>query len=323
MCRTPSQKDAVPIGAKNNHMKHTFYSNGKLLITGEYLVLDGAKAFALPTKFGQNLIVEKGSNQFIHWKSYDSDNSLWFEESISFFDITKPEKTEIETVKTTLISILHEAYLLKPDFITQSEGYNITTTLTFPKKWGLGTSSTLINNIAQWLQIDAFVLLKNSFGGSGYDIACAQNNSPILFSLEQGKPIVEKVIFKPEFAENLYFVYLNKKQSSKVAIASYYNNKNNHLAQNIALNDAITQAVIHATTLKSFAIAIEKHEVALSNILEMKTVKEALFPDFNGIVKSLGAWGGDFVLVVSKENPKEYFIAKGYETIIPYDQMIV
>ena len=46
-----------------NTMKKEFYSNGKLLITGEYLVLDGAKAFALPTKFGQNLIVEKGNNQ--------------------------------------------------------------------------------------------------------------------------------------------------------------------------------------------------------------------------------------------------------------------
>ena len=27
-----------------------FYSHGKLLITGEYAVLDGAKAIALPTK---------------------------------------------------------------------------------------------------------------------------------------------------------------------------------------------------------------------------------------------------------------------------------
>ena len=36
-------------------MKKTFYSNGKLLITGEYVVLDGAKALALPTKYGQNL----------------------------------------------------------------------------------------------------------------------------------------------------------------------------------------------------------------------------------------------------------------------------
>ena len=42
-------------------MKTTYYSNGKLLITGEYLVLDGAEALALPTKFGQNLIIENAS----------------------------------------------------------------------------------------------------------------------------------------------------------------------------------------------------------------------------------------------------------------------
>jgi hypothetical protein len=53
---------------------------------------------------------------------------------------------------------LHEAYKLNPDFITNSNGYNITTELG-SKSWGLGTSSTLINN-TQWLQIDAFTLLK-------------------------------------------------------------------------------------------------------------------------------------------------------------------
>jgi hypothetical protein len=87
-------------------------------------------------------------------------------------------------------------------------GYNITT-LNFPKKWGLGTSSTLINNIAQWLQIDAFTLL-NSFGGSGYDIACAQYL--ILYHLK-GKPIVDKVSIQVQ--ENIYFVYLNKNKVAK------------------------------------------------------------------------------------------------------------
>lgn len=304
-------------------MKQTFYSNGKLLITGEYLVLDGAKAFALPTKFGQNLIIEKGNNQEIHWESYDVDHSIWFKEILTFSEITNPLQPETESVKNTLLAILHEAYLLNPKFINESEGYLITTELGFPKNWGLGTSSTLINNIAQWLQIDAFILLKNSFGGSGYDIACAQNNTPVLYAIVEDKPIVEKVIFNPDFAENLYFVYLNKKQSSKVAIASYYNNKNNHLEKNINTNNTITQAVIEATTLKSFAAAIEKHEIAMSNILEMKTVKEALFPDFKGVLKSLGAWGGDFILAISKENPKDYFASKGYETIIPYSEMIL
>jgi mevalonate kinase len=304
-------------------MKQTFYSNGKLLITGEYLVLDGAKAFALPTKLGQNLIIEKGSNKEIIWKSYDADKSIWFEDSISFSDISNDRNSESESVKYTLIAILHEAFLLNPDFITNSEGYTITTELGFPKSWGLGTSSTLINNIAQWLQIDAFTLLKNSFGGSGYDIACAQNNTPILYHLEQGKPIVEKVAFSPLFTENIYFIYLNKKQSSKNAIASYNINKKNNLDRTIVLNDKITFEVLKATTVKSFALAIEKHEAEMSIILEMQTVKESLFPDFNGAIKSLGAWGGDFVMAIASENPSEYFASKGYGTIIPYDEMIL
>jgi mevalonate kinase len=228
-----------------------------------------------------------------------------------------------ESIKNTLIEILHQSYLLNPQFIQNSEGYLITTQLTFPRNWGLGTSSTLINNLAQWLQIDAFVLLNNSFGGSGYDIACAQNDSPILYHLDNGKPIVEKVTFEPEFAKNLYFVYLDKKQSSKAAIASYYNNKNKDLADDIVENNKITQEVLKAKTLREFASALEEHEAEMSNILEMKTAKESLFPDFDGVIKSLGAWGGDFVLAIAKENPSDYFKERGFQTIISYKDMIL
>jgi mevalonate kinase len=305
-------------------MKKEFYSNGKLLITGEYLVLDGAKALALPTKFGQNLIVEKGNNKEIKWVSYDADGSIWLELQFSFDAIlNNNEVLETESVKNTLIEILHQAYLLNPDFIDNSEGCQITTQLSFPRNWGLGTSSTLINNIAQWLEIDAFVLLNNSFGGSGYDIACAQNACPILYHLENGKPIVEKVTFDPEFTENLFFVYLDKKQSSKAAIASYYNNKNSHLTDKIVANNKITQEVLKAKNRQEFAKALEQHEAAMSTILEMKTIKESLFPDFKGVVKSLGAWGGDFVLAISKENPVDYFENKGLRTIVPYKDMIL
>ena len=65
-------------------MEKTFYSNGKLLITCEYLVLDGAKALALPTKYGQYLTVSSGENQEINWTSFDKDKSIWFKETISF-----------------------------------------------------------------------------------------------------------------------------------------------------------------------------------------------------------------------------------------------
>ena len=304
-------------------MKQTFYSNGKLLITGEYVVLDGAKAFALPTKFGQNLIIEETEGQIIHWKSVDSDGSIWFEDTITFLSIVRKERfDDAKNIKNTLIDILHEAYLMNTDFITSSKGYTIRTELTFPKFWGLGTSSTLINNIAQWLEIDAFELLKRSFGGSGYDIACAQNNSPILYQLINEKPLFNKVNFKPDFTDKIFFVYLNKKQNSKSAIASYYGQQGN--AQNaLETINSITKRVIEAITLKEFALALQNHEIELSNILELPTVKEALFPDFDGVIKSLGAWGGDFVMCISKENPTDYFKAKGFETVIPYGEMIL
>lgn len=302
-------------------MSTTFYSNGKLFISGEYLVLDGADAFALPTKFGQDLVVTEGENQIIEWKSYDYDKQLWFENVISFDEVINNIDSEIETVKTTLINILHEAYLLNPEFIKQSKGYRITTNLTFPRNWGLGTSSTLINNIAQWTKINAFTLLKNSFGGSGYDIACAQNNTPILYRIENN--FVEPVIFNPDFTENIHFVYLNKKQNSKTAIQAYNKHKDQNLAKSVAENNKITKAILNAKTLKDFAYAVEKHEIHLSNIMEIKTIKEIAFPDFNGTVKSLGAWGGDFVMVVSKEDPKDYFTSKGYDVILSYDEMIL
>lgn len=313
---------STAIRAKNQQLKKTFYSNGKLLITGEYVVLDGALALALPTKFGQNLEVEPDFNNQIIWKSYDADGSVWFSEIILFSDIIYKTTLEHNAVKSTLIEILHEGYLLNPKFINDSSGYLVTTKLTFPKFWGLGTSSTLINNVASWLEVDAFVLLKNAFGGSGYDIACAQNNEPILYQLNNGKPIVKPIGFDPIFKDNLYFVYLNKKQNSKTAISNYHKKQNNNDTYIAEINQR-TEKIIVSKTLDAFQELLTEHEQLLSSILEIKTVQEELFPDFNGTIKSLGAWGGDFVLAVSKSNPKEYFNKKGYNIVLDYSKMIL
>jgi len=304
-------------------MQQTFYSNGKLLITGEYLILDGAKGLALPTKMGQNLSIESTITETIHWKSYDADGSIWFEDFVTFQEIKDPNNPSSESVKATLIKILQVANAMNPDLLINSNGFAITTQLSFPRNWGLGTSSTLINNIAQWFQIDAFELLHQSFGGSGYDIACAQNNTPITYSIVNGIQKVEQLTFEPEFAKNIYFVYLNKKRNSKSAIAEYHSNKTSQLSNYINTIDTLTQDIIAAKDLESFSQLLQQHERVLSEILSTKTIKDSLFPDFDGAIKSLGAWGGDFVLVVAKENPSSYFIDKGYETVIAYDDMIL
>jgi len=304
-------------------MKKTFYSNGKLLITGEYVVLDGAKALALPTKFGQNLIIENSESGLIEWTSYDYDKSIWFEEKISFSSIVEKKNYKaIHNIKNTLIEILHEAYKLNSNFLTESKGYKITTELTFPKFWGLGTSSTLINNVAQWLEIDAYKLLKNSFGGSGYDVACAQNNSAIIYQLVDEKPLIKTISFNPDFSDKIYFVYLNKKQNSKEAIASYLD-KRGSVEKTITKINAITDTVANSTELMEFELALQMHEIEMSTVLELPTVQDSLFEDFNGVIKSLGAWGGDFVLAVAKEDPTDYFKERGYEVVIPYNEMIL
>lgn len=300
----------------------TFYSNGKLLITGEYVVLDGAKALALPTKFGQNLVVTSGINHQIKWTSFDADKSIWFQDTLSFSEIKNKYISEKNhAVKNTLIEILHQATIQKPNFLNE-EGFEVETHLTFPRNWGLGTSSTLINNIAQWFQIDAFELLRKSFGGSGYDIACAQSSTPIIYHLENEQPHFKTIHFNPSFNEHIYFVYLNQKQSSKQAIANYMS-KQHHVNDVISKIDTITNEIIQCKDERQFAKLMEQHEVIMSDVLEMETTKEKLFPDFNGVIKSLGAWGGDFIMVISKDNPEKYFFNRGFRLILNYHEIII
>lgn len=298
-----------------------FYSNGKLFILGEYYVLEGAKVFALPTKFGQYLRVFPMKKAAIDWKSYDADGSVWYNDEITFEDILTKNNQSDDKVRNTLINILQEAHLMNPKILT-SGGFIVETELTFPRNWGLGSSSTLINNIAQWFQIDAFALLQKSFGGSGYDIACAQNNVPITYQVRQGKPLVEQVTFCPAFAHHIYFVYLNQKRDSKEAIANF-RKKQKDLTSEIAEVSQMTAELLRIQNLDTFITFFKRYEQNLSKVLETPTIQEQLFPDFSGLVKSLGGWGGDFVMVASEENPVEYFRNKGFEVIFSYQDMIL
>tara|TARA_R110001583_G_scaffold44840_8_gene141928 strand:- start:3143 stop:4066 length:924 start_codon:yes stop_codon:yes gene_type:complete len=306
-------------------MTKQYYSNGKLLITGEYLVLDGAQSLAVPTLYGQSLSVKETQDKLLTWKSLDDKGKPWFESDYELEDFDPVTKNTVSeealAISVTLKKILLEARKLNPSFLSTSQGYEITTALNFPREWGLGSSSTLINNIAQWAQIDAYVLLWNAFSGSGYDIACAQNNSPIIYQLKNSRPIVHSTSFNPTFKSDLYFVYLNQKQNSRDGIAQYRNKEFNAFSAISQIN-SITQRILTCTRLSQFDKLIKKHESILSEILGTPTVKERLFPDFKGAIKSLGAWGGDFILATGNKTTPDYFKEKGYATVIPYSKMV-
>lgn len=303
---------------KNN----IFYSAGKLLLSAEYVVLDGAKALAVPTKYGQNLVVKSNNNNFISWKSYDYNQALWFacEFSVTNFELLNYTNNQ-KNIALKLIEILKAAKQLNPNFLSLDIGYAIETHLDFNRLWGLGTSSTLINNIANWASVDAHKLLAKTFGGSGYDIACAQHQKPIIYSLKNNVPHAAIIDFNPKFKNHLYFVYLNQKQDSRAGITAYKTlDKVN--AKTITTISKITAAMCNCATLQAFQNLMEQHEQYISNLINQKPIKQRLFNDFNGSIKSLGAWGGDFVLVASEENPKDYFKTKGFQTIISYSNMI-
>jgi mevalonate kinase len=303
-------------------LKKTFYSNGKLLITGEYTVLDGAQALALPTKFGQSLEVETTNTQLIHWVSCEVNGGVWLMSNFAISAVISNTPTGISAEEDTLIKILHYAHRANPELLSTATGFEVTTKLTFPRQWGLGTSSTLINNIAQWFGINPYKLLAESFGGSGYDIACARHDTAIVYKVNGDNPYVSPVNFNPAFADKLWFVYLNKKQNSRDAIAAYREHRDDIQAV-IPRIDALTNDAIQATKLNDLASALEKHEALLGGILGVAPVQERIFPDFKGVVKSLGAWGGDFVLAVAEDNPVAYFNSKGYTTVIAYGDMIL
>jgi mevalonate kinase len=298
-------------------MRARFYSSGKLLISGEYAVLDGVWGLAIPTKYGQQLIVEPTDRPGIHWKSKDQDGSTWFSDHFSQRGFSAGGSSP---VSKNLSRLLRMCYKLNPECFSDSPGYQVLTKLDFPSEWGLGSSSTLIHNLAQWTRTDPYALLAGSFGGSGYDIAAAASEGPLLFSNQTHPASVKDVSLHWPFTDQLYFVYLNRKQSSLEGIARY---RVMHNPQEV-LNriGEISQELPDIKTLDSFEALLEEHEGLIGGLINLPTVKQALFKDYHGSVKSLGAWGGDFVLATGDEDTPAYFRAKGYSTVIPFNDMI-
>lgn len=302
----------------------TYYSNGKLLLTGEYAVLDGALCLALPTVYGQELSAKEIPEAEVQWTSRDHTGKPWFQANIALsrLDGIRKEKVLGKTTEEVLVQILKEAKVLNPDFLSGNNGFAVTTKMDFPREWGLGTSSTLINNIAQWSGTDPYLLLERTFGGSGYDIACARHNHPILYQLVNDRPQVDGITFTPDFVSSLFFVYLNRKQDSREAIAHY----REHTGERTTLVEQIstlTSVIVNCTLLEEFEALLDRHEALISSAIGQLPIKEALFPDFPGSIKSLGAWGGDFILATGTTSSLAYFQKKGYGTIIPYSKMIL
>ena len=292
------------------------------MISGEYLVLKGAFSLALPLKFKQKISVSEQSGiASVKWKSM-VNNSLWFHTTLLLPDFQIFE-TNVPGLSETLCKILKTAQILNPRFIESTCEYQVTSEMDFDPEWGLGSSSSLISNIAFWADCNPFELNNLIFNGSGYDIACARSSSPIIYKLDRTKPTYREANFHPEFNSQLYFVYLNRKQNSRESVGKL--DLSGVSSNDISEITAITLGLEKATDLQTFQILMDKHEEIMCKIIQMIPVKSLYFSDFDGSVKSLGAWGGDFILVASsasEEYVRYYFNSRNLTTIFRYEEII-
>ena len=296
----------------------SFFSHGKLLLTGEYTVLNGSKALALPTKAGQSLNYKPIDSNILIWKSYDFNGIVWFEVKFKVDSLELVATTDSEKWKS-LYKVLRATKKLNSTFLIK--GGQVDTHLEFDRSWGLGSSSTLISNISLWGNSNPYIILEKSFGGSGYDIACAQARGPLTYTRNIYSPSIKSVELNYPFIENLFFVHLNKKKDSHKAVARFDLNKVK--ASIINKINKLTELIIDCNDQDDFNLYLKTHEKIIGSILNRRTVQEVFFSDFKGVVKSLGAWGGDFVLVSGNKESPNYFKKLGYPTIISFKEMIL
>lgn len=305
-------------------MQKSWYSHGKLLISGEYLVMEGAKSFALPLKQGQSLSLKSNNKKgLLIWNALLSDGN-WFQAT---FDTKKLNviETSNRQLAEKLSQILLACRQLSTTFLKEETGFSVETKLDFNPEYGFGSSSTLISNIALWADVSPFELLRLTFGGSGYDIACARIHSPLFYQLTDTGPKIEEVTFNHTYKKQIYFVYLGKKQKSTESIKSFQNsavfNKDD-----LKTISSISEQIVTANSLPDFEQLLNEHEKIMSGILKRPTVKSLLFNNYEGTVKSLGGWGGDFVLLTSNQSDSSFraeMKKRGFPVVFGYDELVL
>ena len=301
-------------------IKQTYHAHGKLLLTAEYFVLLGAKAIALPLQYGQRMDVSSGKQKdVISWKAFMQEG-LWFS-----CDFQLPDLKIIHSSDQEKAVILHDALKviqqMNPHFAFYG-GLDIHTRIDFHNQWGLGSSSTLIANLASWAEVNPFELNERVFNGSGFDIACASSDGPIFYKKNE-EPIAVNLNYP--FLDNLYFIYSGSKKSTRNEVRRFLN-EGAVTGRQIDQVNNISEKIAETRNLNEFQHLIYEHEVLVSELLNVPTVKSQYFSDFDGEVKSLGAWGGDFYLVATAmddSNVLQYFKEKGLRVVFPWNELVL
>ena len=279
------------------------------MLTAEYLVMAGADALVMPINKEQELWLEESSNSLLKWESYFNQD-LWFEAVFHPDDFRVMSSTDIK--KANYVSGLLKSALKLTKNRPRLHHSVIKTDLQFNPDWGMGSSSTLIVNLSHLFDINAFDLHKSVSNGSGFDIAAGMSGFPFRYRLKRNKREISPIILPDLFYEHAYFVYLGKKVSSDQAIESF-NPSDPTWKMPVKYINEITAQFSEVDSFEELSRITAEHEMFMSEVLGMASPVKR-FADYPYGMKSLGAWGGDFIMVMHPRNKKEvekYFHHKG------------
>ncbi len=298
------------------------HANGKLLISGEYLVLAGARALALPVRFGQRMTVSESSGNFVEWES-TAPGGRWFYATFDPGSLAIVSSGDDE-VAGRLQTLLLAARSLNPEFLTGQAGLKISVEANYPVEWGLGSSSTLISLVAGFAGVDAYQLFRMISGGSGYDIACARRQGLLYYSLINGIPDISDASAGKALREYAWFTYLGTKQDSSREVDAF-RAKKNYSAATLEEVSRLSADICEAASAEELIGFVDRHERLVSAVLNREPIA-GRFQSFPGTVKSLGAWGGDFAMFVSAEEPevvKGHLHRFGFTNIFRYNELAI
>ncbi|MDP4628701.1 MAG: hypothetical protein NWS34_03265 [Schleiferiaceae bacterium] len=269
-----------------------FRSSGKLLLSGEYWVLHGAEALAIATEKGQTLHYEEADCE-LHWVAKDHEGSVWMDCAAN--------------QDPYLARILSAAQKLNGNLPHRGR---VSTQLEFNRNWGWGSSSSLIDLIAQWTGLDPMELHFETSEGSGFDVACARAGGAIAYQKTGPRSAVWNNVASAHWPhEHFGLVYLGGKQDSQREVAKI---RREPLASELDAISALSRHLASSSNAETWMQGIDELEDRTASWLQMERVQKR-FPGVRATIKSLGAWGGDFALAVAQD-PEDlaYFSSKGH-----------
>ena len=68
---------------------------------------------------------------------------------------------------------------------------------------------------------------------------------------------------------------------------------------------------------------MQEHEFIISKAISKNPIQKSTFMGYkDGKIKSLGSWGGDFILAAGPSDSNKYFEKKGFKTVIRFMDML-